>query len=87
MPVPKRKRSRARRDSRFAHKGMVMHTITSCKNCDTPLLPHVACSQCGFYKGAKVMKTKVDRKLTRMKARQVKSAKGKKQSAQSEPAQ
>jgi large subunit ribosomal protein L32 len=88
MPVPKRKRSRARRDSRFAHKGMVMHAITACKNCDKPLLPHAACHNCGFYKGAKVMKTKVDRSLNRMKAKQVKAtAKNKKRPGQSEPAQ
>jgi large subunit ribosomal protein L32 len=74
MPVPKRKRSRARRDSRFANKGMVMHTITSCKECDAPLLPHVACRECGHYKGTKVMKTKADRGATRMKVRQAKAA-------------
>jgi large subunit ribosomal protein L32 len=82
MPVPKRKRSRARRDSRFANKGMVMHTITSCKNCEAPLIPHAACNQCGFYKGVKVAKTKTDRTISRMKARQkVAAAKGKKASA------
>lgn len=88
MPVPKRKRSRARRDSRFAHKGMVMHAITACKNCDTPLLPHAACRECGFYKGTKVMTTKTDRSLSRMKAKQAKATtKSKKRSGPSEPAQ
>lgn len=80
MPVPKRKRSRARRDSRFAHKGMVMHAITNCKNCESPLLPHAVCHSCGFYKGSKVMKTKVDRRVTRMNKRQaIAASKGKKQ--------
>ena len=71
MPVPKRKRSRARRDSRFAHKGMVMHTITGCNNCSAPLLPHVACHSCGFYKGSKVINTKKDRHMNRTQKRQV----------------
>lgn len=70
MPVPKRKRSRARRDSRFANKGMVMHAITSCKNCEKPLLPHAACADCGFYRGVKIMNTKTERKATRTIKRQ-----------------
>ena len=89
MPVPKRKRSRARRDSRFANKGMVMHAIVSCKNCEAPLIPHAACHMCGFYKGVKVINTKVDRTVTRMSARQAMAAsKGKKQaSVAAKPAQ
>lgn len=74
MPVPKRKRSRARRDKRFANKGMTMHAITSCANCDKPLVPHVACTSCGFYKGTKVLRTKVERSATRMSVRQAKKA-------------
>lgn len=89
MPVPKRKRSRARRDSRFANKGMVMHTIVTCKNCEAPLLPHIICSTCGFYKGVKVMNTKIDRTINRMQARHaVAASKSNKQApAQAEVAQ
>ena len=84
MPVPKRKRSRARRDSRFAHKAMVMHTITTCAQCDKPLLPHAACHNCGFYKGAKIMNTKIDRTVTRMQKKQTHATvKGKKSSSAS----
>lgn len=74
MGVPKRKRSRARRDSRFANKGIKVKAITSCKNCENPLLTHAACTNCGFYKGVKVMSTKVDRALKRGKAHQAKTA-------------
>jgi large subunit ribosomal protein L32 len=66
MPVPKRKRSRARRDSRFANKGLKIKTITSCSNCNNPLMPHTACMNCGFYKGAKVLATKADRSAKRI---------------------
>jgi len=72
MPVPKRKRSRARRDKRFANKGMKIHAITGCQNCQAPLLPHAACKVCGMYKGIKVMNTKLDRALTRVATRQTK---------------
>lgn len=65
MPVPKRKRSRARRDSRFANKGMVEGAMTLCQNCNGALRPHTACITCGFYKGEKVLKTKGERVIQR----------------------
>jgi large subunit ribosomal protein L32 len=74
MPVPKRKRSRQRRDKRFANKGMVMHTITSCSNCEKSLLPHTVCAMCGFYKGAKVLVTKAERASKRLSQRHVAQA-------------
>ncbi|MDP3889300.1 MAG: 50S ribosomal protein L32 [bacterium] len=74
MPVPKRKRSRARRDSRFANKGMAVQSITECKNCKEPLATHQACKKCGFYKGDKVLNTKADRTVRRTQTRNVKKA-------------
>lgn len=61
MPVPKRKRSRARRDSRHANKGLKLTTFGNCSECKEPIAPHAACKNCGFYKGAKVLITKTDR--------------------------
>lgn len=75
MPVPKRKRSKARRDKRFANKGMKIHAIAACQNCQAPLMPHAACKACGMYKGVKVLKTKGERVLTRMTTRQLKRSK------------
>lgn len=66
MPVPKRKRSRARRDKRFANKGMEVASIGACKNCQAPIVPHVVCAGCGFFKGRKVLTTKADRSLKRI---------------------
>ena len=66
MPVPKRKRSRARRDKRFANKGIQETAVAHCAQCQAPLVPHQACKSCGFYKGAKVMSTKADRGLKRI---------------------
>lgn len=73
MPVPKRKRSRARRDSRFANKGLKPAAITACSNCQTPLATHVACATCGFYKGKKVVVTKMDRVLKRGQSQKAQS--------------
>lgn len=61
MPVPKRKRSRQRRDKRFANKGLSFPQVGLCSNCDAPLLGHQACKECGFYKGRKVLATKTER--------------------------
>ena len=74
MPVPKRKRSRARRDSRFANKGIKVKAISGCSNCQDPIVPHVACQKCGFYKGVKVLATKADRKAKRLVVKAAKKA-------------
>lgn len=82
MPVPKRKRSRARRDSRFANKGIKVKAIAACRNCTEPIGAHQACSTCGFYKGVKVLVTKTERALARTGARQAKEANRTKQAVE-----
>ena len=74
MPVPKRKRSRARRDKRFANKGMSVKALTKCANCSEALMPHKACSSCGFYKGTKILVTKADRRTKRDQEKKAKDA-------------
>ena len=73
MPVPKRKRSRARRDSRFANKGIKVKAIAGCLNCKDPIVPHTACKNCGFYKGVKVLVTKADRTVKRLAVKAAKA--------------
>lgn len=73
MPVPKRKRSKTRRDKRFANKGMKVQAITECKNCKAPIMPHIVCSTCGHYKGMKVMVTKLDRAIVRAETKKTAS--------------
>lgn len=65
MPVPKRKRSRQRRDKRFANKGLHIAQFCLCNNCDAPIPSHTACKECGYYKGRKVLSTKVERSVKR----------------------
>jgi large subunit ribosomal protein L32 len=74
MPVPKRKRSRTRRDSRFANKGIKVKAIAGCLNCKDPIVPHTACKNCGFYKGVKVLATKADRAVKRLTLKQAKAS-------------
>ncbi len=70
MPVPKRKRSRARRDSRHANKFIKVKSFGACKNCEEALLPHQVCKNCGHYKGKKVMTPKNERAANRLQSRQ-----------------
>jgi large subunit ribosomal protein L32 len=68
MPVPKRKRSRQRRDKRFANKGLKVKAIAHCPQCKSPTPAHQVCSECGFYKGRKVIATKADKKIKKAAA-------------------
>jgi large subunit ribosomal protein L32 len=74
MPVPKRKRSRARRDKRFANKALQIKTFTNCPNCEEAVMPHQVCFKCGHYKGRKIMVTKADRGDKRTEMRQAQNA-------------
>jgi len=85
MPVPKRKRSRARRDKRFANKAMQIKSFTNCPNCDEAISTHQACLNCGHYKGRKIMTTKADRAVKRAETRQAQDAR-KAAAAPKEPA-
>ena len=71
MPVPKRKRSKRRRDQRFANKGMKVKAISKCAQCTAPIQTHVACKGCGFYKGVKVLATKGERTVKRQETQKV----------------
>lgn len=61
MPVPKRKLSRSRRDMRSANKflDLILFKICSTKDCNNPILPHIVCDKCGFYKGRKVLEIRI----------------------------
>ncbi len=67
MPVPKRKRSRARRDKRFANKALSVYSVGACGHCSAPIRSHQLCSLCGYYKGVKVVQDKVERTEKRLK--------------------
>ena len=74
MPVPKRKRSRARRDSRHANKFIKVKSFSACKNCAEALLPHQVCKNCGHYNGKKVMVSKTERAASRLQTRSKQAA-------------
>lgn len=55
MPNPKRRHSKARRDSRRAHDHLKSPGLSLCPNCQEPKQPHRVCPHCGYYKGRPVM--------------------------------
>ncbi len=61
MAVPKRKVSKARRDSRRSNNSkLVASGLVKCSNpeCNEMLKPHRVCKVCGFYDGKKVLNVK-----------------------------
>jgi len=55
MAVPKRKKSKSKRDMRRAQKKTEAPNLTTCPQCGEAKLPHTACSSCGTYKGRDVL--------------------------------
>lgn len=87
MPVPKRKTSKARRDQRQSSKFIRPQSFAGCSNCESPILPHNVCKDCGFYKGKKVLVTKIERALKRGEVRKALADKRAKHAEQQEPVQ
>ena len=87
MPVPKRKLSRKRRNQRSANKGIKPKAIAACQTCQAPVMPHQVCTECGYYKGAKVIQTKTDRMYKRGQAREARQASLKSQQPAQTPEQ
>ncbi len=56
MAVPKRKKSKSRRDMRRAHHDKVEKpNFGKCPQCNEPKLPHRVCLSCGYYNGQEVI--------------------------------
>ncbi|MDX1763506.1 MAG: 50S ribosomal protein L32 [bacterium] len=55
MAVPKRKKSKARRDQRRTHIKVTTASLSRCPRCQEPKRPHFVCPSCGHYKGREVI--------------------------------
>jgi large subunit ribosomal protein L32 len=56
MPVPKRRKSKSRRDMRRATHKLTAPNVAGCPRCGAPKLPHRVCIHCGFYKKVDVLR-------------------------------
>lgn len=58
MPVPKRKTSKANRNSRRAqHDKLAAKSLATCSRCGAAKPPHRVCPECGYYKNRQVIIT------------------------------
>ena len=55
MAVPKRRKSRARRDQRRAHDALSPPARSNCPQCGEPKVPHRVYANCGTYRGREVV--------------------------------
>ena len=63
-PLPKRKIAHARQGERRAHMKLKAASLGICPQCNTPKLPHHACTTCGTYNVREVIEIKTPKKKT-----------------------
>jgi large subunit ribosomal protein L32 len=54
-PVPKKRTSAAKRNSRRSHHALTAPTLAPCSTCSAMKQPHVVCPTCGSYKGRQIL--------------------------------
>ena len=60
MAVPKRKKSKSKRDMRRANNKTAAPNLSTCPDCGEATLPHRVCPSCGSYRGRTVISTDED---------------------------
>lgn len=55
MAVPRNRSSNARKNNKRSHHAKCKKHPVGCSNCGAMILPHCACSQCGYYNNRKVI--------------------------------
>jgi len=58
MAEPKKKLTSTRSGARQSHDALKAKSLIKCSNCKEPVLPHLVCPNCGYYKGSKVIEMK-----------------------------
>lgn len=61
MAVPKRKISKQRRNTRFAHWKATAPSLVECSHCHEMKLAHRVCKNCGYYDGKLVVEPKPEK--------------------------
>lgn len=56
MAVPKKKKSKSRRDKRRAHWKLTLPELVECPQCHELKVPHRVCPACGYYKGREIVR-------------------------------
>jgi len=53
MSVPSKRKTKSSVKRGASHFALKAKATVKCSNCGASLLPHRACSKCGYYKGKK----------------------------------
>jgi len=85
MPVPKRRKTKSRRDKRRQHLKLKRQNFSICPRCKSPVLPHHACPNCGYYKGREVINVLAKLEKKERKQREKEIAKKEKEEEKSRP--
>lgn len=56
MAVPARRTSKTKKRMRRTHLKKTAPNTIVCPKCGEPIMPHRACTKCGYYKGKEVIK-------------------------------
>lgn len=75
-PTPKQKTSKKRTSERHAawatrerKQMMERFTVVECPKCKSPKLNHVACGECGYYRGRQAVQKRMEKDpVTKIKA-------------------
>ncbi|MGH0034360.1 MAG: 50S ribosomal protein L32 [Myxococcota bacterium] len=57
MAVPKSRTSKAKKNKRRSHDGLLAPAQSTCPQCSAPKLPHRVCGSCGWYRDRTVIDT------------------------------
>ncbi|MBW1680429.1 MAG: 50S ribosomal protein L32 [Deltaproteobacteria bacterium] len=57
MAVPKKRKSKSKRNMRRSHDHVKMPSLSVCPQCHEPVLPHRVCQECGTYRGRTILKS------------------------------
>lgn len=63
-PLPKKRHTNARQGKRRSHHALRPAGLVPCPQCRTPKRAHVACPNCGTYRGRQVLRIKQKRAAT-----------------------
>jgi large subunit ribosomal protein L32 len=63
MANPTHRHTRSRRDKRRANWRITPPVIAVCPECQEPKLPHRVCTNCGSYRGRKIIEV-VEKEVT-----------------------
>ncbi len=71
--VPKRRHTASKRDLRRMHVRLKKPETAVCSKCNSPVLSHKVCPNCGFYKNREVINVfaKMDKKEKKQKQREL----------------